>query len=86
MLEDKENTCVITLTLDTTDVDRNKVKHSFPMPRLLTSTKFIKLPVRDFSEKPFSIVATSLKGRIRDGSVSISYPILSGNPEEQAIV
>lgn len=69
---------MITLTLETTDVDRNKVKHSFPMPRLLTSTKHIKLVVREFSEKDFAVVATSLKGRIRDGSVTPSYPAVLG--------
>jgi hypothetical protein len=69
--EDRNNICTITLSLEMADVDRNKIRHSFPMPRILLTTHFIKLPVRDFSDKSFIITAQSLKGKIRDKSVSV---------------
>lgn len=71
---DQENSCLLTLTYDSADVDRNKVRHSFPMPKLLVTTRFIKLPVRDFSERAFSVSVMSLKGKIRQGSVATSFP------------
>lgn len=65
--DDKEVTsnCTITLNLETADVDRNKVKHSFPMPRLLITTKWVRLPLRDFSEKNFTVVVQPMKGKIK---------------------
>ena len=72
--DDKDNTCVITVTLDTTEVDRNKVRHSFPMPKLLVTTRFVKLPVRDFCETSFIVTAQSLKGRIKENSIITSHP------------
>lgn len=78
--EDRESVCTITLNLESTDVDRNKIRHSFPMPRLLVTTLFVKLPVRDFSERKFSVVVCSLKGKIRDNAVATVLPFV---PEDQ---
>jgi hypothetical protein len=72
--DNRSSTCAITLSLEMADVDRNKIRHSFPMPRLLVTTHFIKLPVRDFSDKNFSITVQSLKGKIRESSVNMSPP------------
>jgi hypothetical protein len=44
------------------------------MPQLLNTTKYIKLPVRDFSEEEFAIVVQPIKGRIRDGVVLFQHP------------
>lgn len=72
--------CTISVNLESADVDRNKIRHSFPMPRLMMSTQIIKLPVRDFSENSFSVVVQSLKGKIKEFSVTTVLPELT---EEQ---